>query len=227
MQLAIFGISNDALNLAVNLIVLFLVVVWFALVYWTYADAKRRMEDQVLIGCAAGASFLFPYLGSIIYTILRPPEFLEDQHERDLEIRASELRVRQLTEQSCPHCAYPIDKSYLRCPNCRRRVKEPCGNCGKPLDPRWGVCPYCEAEVPRRAPKQPAPGARRPAQQRPAAGRKAPPKQGKPAQRKPAQRQGQKRAARPAAAQQRPRAETAEDAPPRQGGGSSRPAPTP
>ncbi len=165
LTLAIFGISNGSLNLVVSLIVLFLVVVWLALIYWTYADASRRIEDPVLVGCATAAS-LFPYVGTVIYTILRPPDFLEDARERDLEIRAAELRVRQLSEQACPHCEFPIERSYLRCPNCQRRLRSPCQSCGKPLDPRWGVCPYCESEVPgrqqrRRDPREPRPPATR------------------------------------------------------------------
>ena len=141
---AIFGIENDGINLAINLLILFLVVVYLALIAYTYLDAKRRLEDPVLIGCATVAS-LFPFLGTIVYTILRPPEFLEDVRERKLEIRASQLRVRQLEESSCPNCEYPIDRAYLRCPSCRARIKDPCESCGKPIDPRWTVCPYCEA----------------------------------------------------------------------------------
>ena len=141
---ATFGIENDGINLAINLLILFLVVVYLALIAYTYLDAKRRLEDPVLIGCATVAS-LFPFLGTIVYTILRPPEFLEDVRERKLEIRASQLRVRQLEESSCPNCEYPIDRAYLRCPSCRARIKDPCESCGKPIDPRWTVCPYCEA----------------------------------------------------------------------------------
>jgi Double zinc ribbon len=141
--LAIFGIENDGVNLAINLLILFLVVVYLALIAWTYLDAKRRLEDPVLIGCATVAS-LFPFLGTIVYTILRPPEFLEDKRERELEIRASQLRVRQLEDASCPNCEHPVDRSYLRCPNCRARIKDPCESCGKPIDPRWTICPYCE-----------------------------------------------------------------------------------
>ena len=157
MPLALFGINNDALNLIVNLLVLFLVVVWLALVAWTYFDARRRLQDDILVWCAVGASLLFPFVGTIIYSILRPPEFLEDRHERELEIRAAELRVRQLTELSCPKCDYPIEKSYLRCPNCQARVKDPCPSCGKPVDPRWSMCPYCETPVRREPPKRRAP----------------------------------------------------------------------
>jgi hypothetical protein len=146
MQLAIFGIDDGPFNLAVSLLVFFLVVVWLALVYWTYQDARRRLEDSFLVACATAAS-LFPYLGTVVYTILRPPDYLEDAHERELEIRAAELRVRQLTEQACPNCEYPIERSYMRCPSCHARLKNPCPSCSKPLDPRWSMCPFCETPV--------------------------------------------------------------------------------
>ncbi len=151
MLVALFGITNEGLNLFVNLVVLFLVVVWIALIAWTFLDARRRIQDPVLVACATGAS-LFPYVGTVVYSILRPPEFLEDARERELEIRAAELRVRQLEEQSCPSCGYPIERTYLRCPNCRARVKDPCESCQKPIDPRWTICPYCETPQRRAAP---------------------------------------------------------------------------
>jgi hypothetical protein len=169
MPAALFGITNSGLSLFVNLLILFLIVVWIALIAWTYLDAKRRISDPVLIACATGAS-LFPYVGTIIYTILRPPEFLDDARERDLEMKASQLRVRQLEEQSCPNCGFPIERSYLRCPSCRVRVKDPCESCGKPIDPRWTLCPYCETPVRRSEQSQ-----RRPAASRASGDRSAPP----------------------------------------------------
>jgi hypothetical protein len=149
MATAIFGISNNGLSLVVSLIVLMLVVVWLALIVYTYLDARRRISDPFLIGCATIASF-FPYLGTAVYAIVRPPEFLEDAHERELEIKAAELRLRQLAEVTCPNCQYPVEKTYLRCPRCKRRLKDPCPSCGKPVDPRWALCPYCESALPER-----------------------------------------------------------------------------
>jgi hypothetical protein len=160
MTVALFGITNDGLNLAVNLLILFLVVLWLALVAWTYFDARRRIEDPVLIACATAAS-LFPFVGTIVYSILRPPEFLADKRERELEVRASELRVRQLEEASCPNCEHPVERTFLRCPNCRARIKDPCGSCGKPIDPRWSICPYCETPQRRAAPPERSPSKRR------------------------------------------------------------------
>ncbi|MEA2254794.1 MAG: hypothetical protein QOG35_839, partial [Solirubrobacteraceae bacterium] len=42
-MVAVFGINSNGLNLAVQLLILFLVVIWLALIYYTYADARRRI----------------------------------------------------------------------------------------------------------------------------------------------------------------------------------------
>ncbi len=146
LALAVFGIHNSSVNLAANLVILFLVVVWLALVYWTYADARRRIADPMLIGCATAAS-LFPFVGTIIYMIVRPPEYLDDVRERELEMQAAEARLAELGYHLCPHCDYEVEKDFLRCPSCMRKLKDPCRSCGKPLDPAWKICPFCEAEI--------------------------------------------------------------------------------
>jgi hypothetical protein len=189
MALAIFGITNSALNLVATLFVLMLVVLWLALIVYTYLDARRRISDPFLIACATVASF-FPYIGTAVYAIVRPPEFLEDAHERELEIKAAELKVRQLREQTCPNCEYPVEKNFLRCPNCQRRLKDPCPTCSKPVDPRWGLCPYCETTLSGGGERQPRSqkGARRPeAEQRRPARREAEPEEQAP-KRQPARR---------------------------------------
>jgi len=143
---AIFGIDNGAVNTAINLLILVLVVVWLALIYWTYADARRRIADPMLIACATCAS-LFPFIGTIVYMIVRPPEYLDDVRERELEMQAAEARLHQLDYSLCPHCDYVVERDMLRCPNCLRKLKDPCPKCRKPLDPAWRICPYCEAEL--------------------------------------------------------------------------------
>src|SRR6267154_5908519 len=146
LPVALFGISNSGVNLALDLLILFLVVVWIALVYWTYADARRRIADPMLIGCATAAS-LFPYVGTIVYMIVRPPEYLDDVRERELEMQAAEARLAQLGYHLCPHCDFEVEKDFLRCPSCMRKLKDPCPVCSKPLDPSWKICPFCENEV--------------------------------------------------------------------------------
>jgi hypothetical protein len=152
---AVFGIENDGLNTAASLLLLFLVVIWLALIYWTFADARRRIDDPLLVGCATVAS-VFPFAGTIVYLIVRPPEYLEDVRERELEMAAAEARLATLEHVHCQYCGFEVEKDFLRCPSCLRRLREPCTVCARPLDPRWKICPYCEAEV-----GQPAEGARR------------------------------------------------------------------
>jgi hypothetical protein len=144
--LGIFGITNDSLNTAVNVLLLVLVVVYFALIFWTFADARRRIDDPMLVACATAAS-LFPFVGTIVYLIVRPPEFVDDVRLRELEMTAAEARLAQLDYQLCPHCDYEIKSDYLRCPSCMRKLKERCYSCGKPVDPAWKLCPFCEAEM--------------------------------------------------------------------------------
>jgi hypothetical protein len=149
--LAYFGIESSGLNLAIDLLILFVVVLYFALIYWTYADARRRIYDPMLVGCATAAS-LFPFVGTIVYMILRPPEYLEDVRERELEMQAAEARLHDLDHGLCPHCDYRIERDFIRCPSCLRKLKERCVNCARPLDQAWTICPYCETEVAGAAP---------------------------------------------------------------------------
>jgi hypothetical protein len=146
--LAYFGIESSGLNLAVDLLILFVVVLYFVLIYWTYADARRRVEDPMMIACAAATALIFPFVGAIVYTILRPPEYLEDVHERELEMQAAQARLHQLEQMLCPHCDYRVEREFVRCPSCLRKLKERCVNCNRPLDQAWTICPYCEADVP-------------------------------------------------------------------------------
>jgi hypothetical protein len=149
--LAYFGIESSGLNLAVDLLILFVVVLYLSLIYWTYADARRRIVDPMLIGCATAAS-LFPFVGTIVYMVLRPPEYLEDVHERELEMQAVEARLHQIDQSLCPYCDYRVEPDFVRCPSCLRKLKERCTNCSRPLDQAWTICPYCETDVPGVAP---------------------------------------------------------------------------
>jgi hypothetical protein len=149
--LAYFGIESNALNLVVDLLILFVAVLYLSLIYWTYADARRRILDPMLVGCATAAS-LFPFVGTIVYMILRPPEYLEDVRERELEMQAAEARLHEFDHSLCPHCDYRIERDFVRCPSCLRKLKERCVSCSRPLDQAWTICPYCETEVAASAP---------------------------------------------------------------------------
>lgn len=137
--------SSGLWTLFLILFVIFLVVLWFALVYWTYRDARQRFADGGAVNAFTVLSLVMPYLGPVIYLVLRPPEFLADARERELGLEALE---RESYGAYCPDCGYPIDKDFLACPACLRKLRDPCVRCTRPLDPRWKICPFCETAAP-------------------------------------------------------------------------------
>jgi RNA polymerase subunit RPABC4/transcription elongation factor Spt4 len=144
------------------------VVLWLALVFWTYKDARKRIDDPVIVGVAVLTSLVLPYMGTLVYAILRPAEYIAEARERELEMRAMEQELHTL--RACPSCGEVIRPDYLACPSCRRPLRSACPSCDRVLEPGWKLCPYCahdlkarrvpppdDASVPRRAEPSPPP----------------------------------------------------------------------
>jgi RNA polymerase subunit RPABC4/transcription elongation factor Spt4 len=127
-----------------NLAIFFVLVFWVATVYWVYKDARRRIEDKLAVWVSTVLGIV-PFVGPIIYMLFRPPEYLEDVRERDLEMAAAEARLAQLSYFACEHCGTEVEKDYLICPSCHARLRESCDNCHRALEMNWTLCPYCEA----------------------------------------------------------------------------------
>jgi hypothetical protein len=87
----------------------------------------------------------FTIPGWIVYLVVRPPEFMDDIHERDLEIQAKEIALARDYE-TCPACHKPTEKDFLICPSCMKKLRKPCVECGKALKLNWAVCPYCKTK---------------------------------------------------------------------------------
>jgi 4-amino-4-deoxy-L-arabinose transferase-like glycosyltransferase len=79
-------LSSGTQHAILNGLAFFAFVLWLSLGYWTYKDAKRRIEDPLLIGMAVLLALVIPYLGPFVYMLFRPPEYLEDVRERELEV---------------------------------------------------------------------------------------------------------------------------------------------
>jgi hypothetical protein len=129
-----------------NLLLFFAVVFWLAFAYWVYKDARRRIEDPWLVGMAALLGLVPPYVGPFIYMLFRPPEYLEDVRERELEIKAMEDRLSK-RDLHCPVCRSEVDVSFLVCPICTTKLKQSCTTCKAPLEALWQVCPFCETPI--------------------------------------------------------------------------------
>ena len=121
------------------------VLIWLGAAFWTHRDAKRRLDDGLLVWTATLLG-LVPVAGPLVYLLFRPPETLADVGARRIELRALELSLNR-REPRCPGCRTAVEASFLVCPVCTTRLKEPCRACEAPLEPLWQACPYCAAPV--------------------------------------------------------------------------------
>jgi Double zinc ribbon len=140
------SIDAPDLTLLRNLGLAFVVILWLATAFWTFKDARRRIGDPWLVALATVLGFVLPFVGPVIYMFFRPPEYLDDVHERRLEIKAMEQRLEDL-DRRCPVCRARVEPNYLVCPVCTTRLKQSCGTCGQPLDALWQVCPHCATPI--------------------------------------------------------------------------------
>lgn len=138
-------LKSPLLKLAWYLLLFMVVVLWLALVFWTLKDGRKRIEDKLIIAVAVLTSLVFPFIGTLVYTILRPSEYLSDVRERELEMRAMEQELMVL--RSCPTCGELIRPDFVACPSCRRQLRATCPGCDKVLEPSWKLCPYCGQEL--------------------------------------------------------------------------------
>ena len=107
-----------------------------------YQDSRRRFENVGAIAGATVIALVIPFLWALIYLFIRPPEYLTDAHDRELETLALEAQVDGLR---CPECEGVVGPRFLVCPTRTTPLREPCRRCSEPLDPSWRVCPYCAA----------------------------------------------------------------------------------
>lgn len=123
----------------------FVIVFWLASAFWVYKDAKRRIDDPVFLATAVALGIFPPFVGPLLYMLFRPPEYVEDVRERELEIKAMEESLDG--GERCPVCRAEVDSSFLACPVCTTKLKQACRRCKAPLEPLWQICPYCETPV--------------------------------------------------------------------------------
>jgi hypothetical protein len=136
---------STAFAVARNVTLFLVVVFWLGFAYWTFRDARRRIDDQWLVAVASLVA-LVPVFGPLVYLLFRPPETLAEVRAREVEVRALKAHLRR-PEPTCPVCRSGIDADYLVCPVCTTTLKQPCGACGRPLEALWQACPYCATPV--------------------------------------------------------------------------------
>jgi RNA polymerase subunit RPABC4/transcription elongation factor Spt4 len=114
---------------------------WLSLIIWAFRDMRHRSRDPFAQILSALLVALLPFIGIIIYLILRPPETLAEAYERALE---EEALLQEIEERpTCPGCSRTINPNWILCPHCHTRLRKACPDCNSLMDLQWTLCPFC------------------------------------------------------------------------------------
>jgi hypothetical protein len=146
-------LENPIVQLASQLIVIYVVLLWLGTAYWAFRDMQARTENPILPYFAAALIIFFTPLlfifAVVLYLIVRPRETLAEVYERSLaeESLLAEVEKNEL----CPVCRDRVDADWLVCPNCRTRLHRVCPSCNRLAEPSWPLCAFFGREFERSA----------------------------------------------------------------------------
>lgn len=119
----------------------YLVVMWIALVLWTYRDISERTTAREIQAASVMLVTLFFVPGLLLYITARPNASLVDSYNRQLEAEAFLQEIEK--ESACPECRRAVLDSYHICPYCKATLQAECAECGRTVKREWSACPYC------------------------------------------------------------------------------------
>lgn len=121
----------------------FLFAFWVAMGIWTFNDIRTRTRDWLAILLACVLVLIFPIVGWVLYTMIRPKETLAEVYDRALE---EEALLREIEETlACHSCGVPVKETWVYCPNCHSQLQHSCPACGNLVRNEWDICVYCGA----------------------------------------------------------------------------------
>ena len=136
------------LTLAIVVVVAYVAVLWIALAFYVVRDARRRTTSPGFTLFAMLVGFIPPFLGALIYFMVRPPMTMEQVRSLAIEEQVLlEPPVEGIPTRPCPTCGREIEQEFILCPYCRTQFARRCTGCDRSLRLGWGVCPYCATEV--------------------------------------------------------------------------------
>jgi len=146
---ALIDSGNSGLVIGIVAAGVYFTVLYVAVAFWVVRDARRRSESWAFAFFAALIGLGLPFIGLLLYLIVRPPRTLDE--ERALQLEEQALTEEEIVElpsvRPCPKCGREIEQEFVICPYCRTQFARRCGSCGKWLRLGWHVCPYCAEEV--------------------------------------------------------------------------------
>jgi len=144
--------ASPLVQLGLQAIGIYVVVIWLASAYWAFRDMQARTANPVLPYLAAaliiGFTPVFFLFGVLVYRIVRPQERLGEAYERGLAEEALIAEIEQI--EHCATCGRKVHQDWIICPTCRTRLRRVCPHCSRLVGLDWSLCAWCGRDFERR-----------------------------------------------------------------------------
>ena len=122
-------------------ILVYLGVLWFALIVWVARDVVNRTNNVLFQIFAILLNIFLPVFGLLVYLIIRPARTLLEKYYEEAEYQL--LSEQGGTESTCSKCQKQVSQDYLFCPSCSEKLKKRCHHCRHVFPEKYELCPYC------------------------------------------------------------------------------------
>lgn len=133
--------ESPLLEFALKGALIYLAVLWFAMVVWVARDIVNRSNNIVFQASMIMLNIGLPVFGLVLYMILRPSRTLLEKYYDEMEYDF--ISEHALQEEHCKKCDQLLAQDFLFCPSCSEQVRSSCGQCKHVYLNEYVVCPYC------------------------------------------------------------------------------------
>jgi len=117
-------------------------LLWLSTIIWVTRDALNRSNSIFFQAFSILLNILVPFLGVLLYLIIRPGKTRMEKYYEELE--RNMLEENEIGDtNTCDKCLTPVDKDYKFCPNCASSLKKTCKKCRCTFPNIWNICPFC------------------------------------------------------------------------------------
>jgi len=135
-------LDSSTFNLVKLIILGYFGLLWLTIIIWVTRDSIHRSNSLLFQTFSILLNILIPFLGVLLYLIIRPSQTNMERYYDEMEHRAlvDNTEDKNLT---CENCLTIVDSNYTYCPSCSTRIKKSCSHCNKPFPSVWNICPFC------------------------------------------------------------------------------------
>jgi RNA polymerase subunit RPABC4/transcription elongation factor Spt4 len=133
--------ESPLLEFAIKGALIYLAVLWFAMVVWVARDIVNRSNNILFQVSMILLNITLPVFGLVLYMILRPSRTLLEKYYDEMEYDF--ISEHALQEEHCKQCNELLGQDFLYCPSCSEKVRSSCASCKHVYLNQYIVCPYC------------------------------------------------------------------------------------